>query len=262
MKEKYPDIEILLPTPNWLKHVFGTYGDRWNFGKNKAIDNVDLIFANNPYVTGRFDIGEFDFVYNDHMRTFRYDNEPLVEKLIRAFGFTEQEISNADTRPELYFSDEEKEIGDSIIEKYVGHDVFGCLLLSARAESYQSEWGPERDGVLIEEMTDKYRTYPVFYYSLFDVTQSRWGKVFKEYINFEDIPEATLRIQMYIKSKALFNTGYQAGINDCIGGGIDKKTQHYLASPYKSIGDNAIRHSFTYYFPDGSKTSYSKLYNT
>ena len=37
-----------------------------------------------------------------------------------------------DSRPEIYWSDEEKKLGDAIIKEYVGDNDFGCLLISDR----------------------------------------------------------------------------------------------------------------------------------
>ena len=34
-----------------------------------------------------------------------------------------------DCQPEMYWSDEEKEMGDKIISEYVGDKEFGCLLV-------------------------------------------------------------------------------------------------------------------------------------
>ena len=254
LKEKYPKMEVYMPSPNWIRHAMGDYYKKWNFGTHDAADNVNIIFANNPHVDGFFNPGEFDTIICDHHRCYRYDNEPLVEKIIRSLGFSEEEIYNAKTQPELYFSDEEQKIGDEIIEKYIGGDKFGALVLAARVVTYNTEWPIENDRHLLQDIQE-YKDLPVFYFSTMDINDTRWSGIFSKYINFQDIPSATLRIQLYIKSKAVFNSGYQAGVQDAVGQGLDGNTKNLLACPYKSMGDNVVRGS-TYYFKDGSKTTY------
>jgi len=262
LKEKYKniggtkgnDIEIYLPSPEWIRQSMGDYYKRWNFGNYDAADNVNMIFANNPYIDGFFNAGEFDSIICDHHRCYRYENEPLVEKIIRSLGFSEDEIYNANTQPELYFSEAEKEIGDAIIKKYVGDNKFGALVLASRVVTYNKEWPIENDRHLLEDIL-VYKDLPVFYFSTFDIKDTRWYDIFPNYINFQDIPQATLRIQLYIKSRATFNSGYQAGVQDAVGRGLNRDTKNLLASPYVTMTDNVVRGS-TYYFKDGSKTIY------
>jgi hypothetical protein len=255
LKTKYPGIQVYLPSTDWLRRAFDSRSNQWKYENSDPINNIDIIFANNPYVAGRFQVGQFDTIVNDHYRCYRFTDEPLVEKLIRALGFTEQEIMEADTRPELYFSPEEQERGDEIIKKYIGNDRFGCLLLASRIDRFNKLWPDDHDKNLILDLTEQYRDYPVFYYSTWDVQNSKWGKIFKDYYNFSEIPGCDLRIQLYLKSKAVFNTGYQAGVNDSIGGGLNGSVHNMFASPYNSLGDNVIRGN-TYYLSNRSKVIY------
>jgi hypothetical protein len=252
LKQKYPTIKFLLPTPEYLIKVFGEdfIINKYSTDGHNALNNVDLIFANNPYVDGRFNTNEFKEVIIDHYRINRYESEPLVEKIIRYFGFTEEEIRHYDTKPQLYFSQEEEKIGNDIITKYCDNYKYGCLLFASRLEKYDNLWSDEYDKHLIQNIELSYESMPVFYYSSFDIKNTKWDKRFKEYINFKDIPEATIRIQMYIKKQARFNIGYQAGINDCIGG-----NRFHIISPYDKLGDNVIR-EYTYYVKDRSKIVY------
>ena len=50
--------------------------------------------------------------------------------MLKFWQFKESDYE--DSQPELYWSDEEVELGDSIIEEYVQDNDFGCLLISDR----------------------------------------------------------------------------------------------------------------------------------
>ena len=71
----------------------------------------------NPYIDYRFSPKEFSIVYNDHFRSYDKlieedgviisDEEPLTEQMLKRFGFTDDDLSEIDLRPKLYFSDDE-----------------------------------------------------------------------------------------------------------------------------------------------------------
>lgn len=248
LSDKYPGIKFLLPTPNYIRHLLGSSISAYQTKGVTPENNVDLIFANNPYVEGRFDVGDFDSVMGDHFRSFMWHDEPLIEKLMRAFGFTEEEISTIPSGPELYFSAEEVQMGEDIINKAVGTGDFVSMILASRISTYNNEWPANTTRILRGELYEKYNHLPVFYYSSFDVESTSWGKIFSEYIAMDEIP---LRVQLYIKSRSIVNTGYQAGISDAVAG----MSPLMIATPYERIGDNAHRGS-TYYFPNGSKLTF------
>ena len=110
--------------------MFGEYAGNWN-SWNNPFSNVVNVFENNPYVDEFVDEIEGE-VFHDHYRV--YDNEnidiPLVEQMLKFWQFDEDECK--DSQPELYWSEEEKELGDSIIKEYVGDEDYGCLLISDR----------------------------------------------------------------------------------------------------------------------------------
>ena len=111
---------------NYLKNLFG-----------KDHNNVHVIFNNNPYVDEFVDevSGE---VFHDHYRIYDKDNTdvPLAKQILKFWQFNEVEMN--DCQPEMYWSDEEKEFGDKIINRYVDGD-FGFLLVSKRFGSQQEK---------------------------------------------------------------------------------------------------------------------------
>ena len=62
---------------------------------------------------------------------------PLVEQMLKFWQFEESEYK--DSQPEMYWSDEEKELGESIIKEYVGDNNFGSLLISDRFKSDETK---------------------------------------------------------------------------------------------------------------------------
>ena len=120
LKQKYPDCKVYIPSKNLIKKLFG-------IDTNIMYD----IFNNNPYVDEFKDNIEGE-IFHDHYRI--YDNNnlnvPLVEQMLKFWQFEKTEYE--DSQPELYWSKEEKELGDKIIKKFVGSKEFGCLLISKR----------------------------------------------------------------------------------------------------------------------------------
>jgi hypothetical protein len=105
LKEKYPDCKVYVPTKKLLKKLYG-----------QDHNNVHVIFDNNSYVDELVD--EIDEeVFHDHYRIYDKDNSdiPLLKQMLEFWQFTEEEMS--DSRPEIYWSDEEKELGDAIIHE-------------------------------------------------------------------------------------------------------------------------------------------------
>jgi hypothetical protein len=251
LKTKYPNLKISLPSKQWLNLRVGQ--GTWAYENSEVSNNFDLIFANNPYIDYRFNIGDHEVIHSDHSRIYRYDSEPLVEQILRFWGFTEEELIKYDTRPKLYFSKEEQEIGDSIIKQYIGSEDFGCSIFAARLEKYNHMWEGIGEKKIRTVAQEQYKDYPVFYYNSFDFPNERWNTVFKEWISFKNIPSATIRIQMYIKCKALFNLGYQSGLGDaCTGLSV-----HHILTPYESLPETVIRgENIIYYFPNGNVSSF------
>jgi len=204
LKEKYPDCKIYIPSKSLLKKLFGQLAELWNWPD--AFNNANVIFKNNPYIDGVIDEFQGD-IFHDHYRVFdpNIEEEPLLRQILRFWQFTDAEIDALVLRPELYWSDEEKELGDKIIELHCDGSEFGTLLLSDRYDYNRHDWNEKINGALDKDL-------PYFY----------WTSKPLRLTPFADIQPALdmryidPRIQLYIKSKAKLNVGIQCGVNDCM----------------------------------------------
>ena len=133
LKEKYPNCKVYVPSINLLEKLFGQMKDNWGTFDNPFL-NVENIFKNNPYVDGFKDyiIGE---IFHDHYRVYDKDKKdiPIIKQMLKFWQFEYDEFR--DCLPELYFTDEEKEIGNDIINRFAGNNEFGGLLITNRFES-------------------------------------------------------------------------------------------------------------------------------
>jgi hypothetical protein len=201
LKEKYPDCKVYVPSKKLLKKLFGQYHN-----------NVNVVFNNNPYIDEFVD--EIDGeVFHDHYRIYDKDNTdtPLLKQMLEFWQFTEEEMS--DSQPEIYWTDEEKKLGDGIIHETADNSEFGCLLISDRfgqddktfnSETFQKHH--EKLTLLLYE-----NDYPYFYYSYKHI-----GELGFQFNKLMDLRHIDLRIQLYIKSKAKLNLGIQCGTTQCI----------------------------------------------
>jgi len=205
LKQKYPDCKVFLPSPKILSDFFNS--NAWSQWDN-PFENVKLVFENNPYVDGYVDVLKGD-AYHDHYRIFDFENSeiPLIVQMLKFWQFKDEEIK--DYLPELYFSKEEIKLGNSIIKKYISNKKFGTLLLTNTLQDYYSD---ETNNKIFEEI-EQYKNLTFFYYGSKSIKET----IFKN-INVIDFKELNLpiRIQLYIKTKALVNIGYQSGINDAV----------------------------------------------
>jgi len=257
IKIKYPKIKIAFASPEYTDHIFGPgWTNQWDYDKaTTGFSNIETIMANNPYIDRTFGPGEFDSVFTDHDRSYtslihdgemiRSCDEPLAEQILRRFGFTDKDLGEIPSTPKLYFTPEEIESSEAVIEQYVGSKEYGCILLASRLERFKNrEWEGEE---YLFEYLEKYKNKPVFIYTDRDLTDTKWNEYFPDQYHFNKLG-ITLRQQLCIKQKALFNTGYQAGVTDvCLGNGTDA----IILCPYKSIRENCIRGA-RYVYSDGS----------
>jgi hypothetical protein len=201
LKEKYPDCKVYVPTKKLLRKLFG-----------QDHNNVHVIFDNNPYVDELVD--EIDGeVFHDHYRIYDNDNTDisLVKQMLEFWQFTEEEMN--DCVPELYWTDEEKKLGDDIIHEAADDNEFACLLVSDRfgqddkifnSKTFQKHH--EKLTVLLHQ-----NDYPYFYWSYKPIEEL--GFIFDKRL---DMRHMDIRIQLYIKSKAKVNVGIQCGTTQCI----------------------------------------------
>ena len=207
LKEKYSNCKVYLPSSKLLKKLFSEYEKNWSTW-NAPFENVNTIFDNNPYVDGYKDDVEGE-IFHDHYRIYDKDNVdiPLVEQILKFWQFGDYEYK--DSQPEIYWSKEERELGDGIIREYVGDREFGCLLVSNRIgtqfgkhieENYKSEVKKIKDILLKNKLSYFYWIYKPIEYTPFNFIDTAL-----------DIRNINFRIQMYIRCKAVLNIGNQSG---------------------------------------------------
>jgi len=200
LKQKYPNCKVYLPSENSLKNIFGNIQSNWSIWEN-PFKNVEYIFKNNPYIDGYLDdiSGE---VFHDHYRIYNENipDTPLLEQILKFWQFSEEELE--DSQPELYFSEEEKKQGDEIINTFT-NGKYGVLLISNR-------YNYEVDDLIIDIL--KQNNLPYFYWAKDPLEQTKFNFINKA-LNLRNID---IRIQLYIKSKAILNVGSQAGINHLV----------------------------------------------
>ena len=208
LKQKYPDCKVYIPSAKLLERLFGNQkSSNWS----NPFENVNNVFKNNPYIDGFKDyiVGE---IFHDHYRIYDKDKKsiPLIKQILKFWQFSEDEYINC--TPELYFSDEEKQKGDKIINEYVGDKEFGSLLITDRYESHGGKYDEETNKKILSEFLDKNKL-PYFYYTY---------KPKEEFpFNFEgclDMRNMNVRMQLYIRSKSKLNIGTHCGMLDCVVG--------------------------------------------
>ena len=200
LKEKYPDCKVYVPSVTLLEKLFSQYADNWNAWSN-PFSNVENVFKHNPYVDDFVD--EYDGeVFHDHYRVYDKDdiNVPLIEQMLKFWLFNTNEYQ--DSRPEIYWSDEEKKLGDAIIKEYVGENDFGCLLISDRYDYTM-------DNLIIENIDVGLKH---FYWTERPIEQTEFDFIDKA-LDMRNMP---VRIQLYIKSKARYNVGNQCGTSQLV----------------------------------------------
>ena len=202
LKEKYPNCKVYVPSSNLIKKLFGV-----------DTNMCEVIFNSNPYVDDFKDyiIGE---VFHDHYRVYdeRNSNIPLLEQMLKFWQLENFEYT--DSQPEIYFSEEERLFGDSIINRFVGDEKFGCLLVSDRfgtqkgiynKKSFDNDYN--KTFKLLEE-----NPLPYFYWSYKPLDEIGFTSIDKVL----DMRHIDLRIQLYIKSKAKVNISNQCGANHLV----------------------------------------------
>jgi 2-polyprenyl-3-methyl-5-hydroxy-6-metoxy-1,4-benzoquinol methylase len=201
LKTKYPDCKVYLPSKQLLNHIFGPMKDNWPSWSD-PYDVVYTVFANNPYIDGFLDSIDGD-VFHDHYRIHDENNTdiPLVEQMLKFWQFSSDELK--DISPELYFSPEERLLGDAIIKDTVGESPYGCFLISDRYR-YESD----------QLLTNELLKYPLpYFYWTKDPIDMTCFKFINKALNLRNIDT---RIQLYIKSKANVNIGNQSGISQMV----------------------------------------------
>jgi len=202
LKQKYPNCKVYVPSAKLVKNLF-------NLDTNIMYD----IFQNNPYVDEFKDKIEGE-IFHDHYRIYNTKNLniPLTEQMLKFWQFSENEYK--DSQPEIYWSDKEKELGDRIIEKYIGEREFGSLLISERFGTQFGKYDKvsyDNDNKKIIKLLNNNKL-PYFYWTHKPLNQFNFDFI----ENILDMHNMDLRLQLYIKSRAKINIGNQCGTNHCI----------------------------------------------
>jgi hypothetical protein len=196
--------------------------DSWGTWEN-PFNNIHYVFDNNPYVDGFKDSIEGE-IFHDHYRV--YDefkiSIPLIKQMLKFWQFTEEEY--VDSAPELYFSDEERMLGDRIILEHIkGGEFewpspipnFAGLLITNRFEGVSKSTGEDYDIEgnikLMTALLEKCGDLPFFYY-----THKKPNEYPFSFNKCLDMRHMDTRIQLYIRSKAKLNIGTHCGFLDCI----------------------------------------------
>lgn len=246
LKIKYPKAKIAWPSDKWLETVFiPEYRLHWDVNNLvNTYSNIINIFGENKFIDYRFDPGDFDWVFTDHDRVYKDENleEPLVEQLLRRFGFTEDDLRTIDSRPKIYFTEKETLYYRNEMHKFIDKYPYGCLLFSSRTHVLRSTL---EELEALKPAAELYKNTPVFYYSDYDLKGTMWEKYFPQMINFKDTG-FSIRQQLFIKYNAAFNISVQAGISDATSG----YTDYHVYTPLDSPKEN-VQRGATYYFKSG-----------
>ena len=222
LKEKYPNCTVQIPSEKLLKSLFEPYASEWLKSWSNPYKTMEYIFRHNPYVDSFTDT-IVDEVFHDHYRNYDSNNSeiPLLEQMLDFWQFTPEEYK--DSSPELYFTDEEKEIGDNIINNHAPNG-FGTLLISNRFQ-------PERDSEFIKMVLNKNKI-PYFYWVKDPSILSAFNA---DYVF--DMRHVPIRIQMYIKTQAKLLVGNQSGADIM----FPRYTNVYMAPKTDDFGSNIVR---------------------
>tara|TARA_R110001592_G_scaffold1706_2_gene10164 strand:- start:2086 stop:3933 length:1848 start_codon:yes stop_codon:yes gene_type:complete len=211
LKQKYPECKVYIPSPKMLEGLFQV-----------SHKNAYHIFANNPYIDGVIHAAPGD-IFHDQYRIYDHTlskeirssynevNIPLAEQMLEFWQFEYHEL--VDSQPELYWSDEEIQLGDAIIEAHTNGD-FGCLLVSDRFGTQNGKHDTksyDRDTTNMTQVL-KENTLPYFYWSYKPLRETPFNFIDKAL----DLRHVDLRIQLYIKSKAQLNISNQCGTNHLV----------------------------------------------
>lgn len=210
LKQKYPNCKVYLPSEKMLLRVWGE--KFWTHWPNPE-QNCYRIFKNNPYVDEYIDnvSGE---VFHDHYRIFS-DKGPqssLIKQILLFWQFSENEIT--DYYPELYFTEEEINEGNQIIKEYFGNKKFGGFI-STTSKLKPGEFFEDNQNHKLIKALQQYSSIPFVYYGKTNIKNTPFANYIKVGLDLSEL-NLPLRTQLYIRSKALVNIGYQSSMFDII----------------------------------------------
>ena len=129
--------------------------------------------------------------------------------MLEFWDFTDKEMM--DSQPEMYWSFEEQELGNSIIREAADDSEFGCLLISDRFGTQYGKHHQETYDKDVQNFMNILTEYqiPYFYYTAKPIEKTEFNWINK----LLDMRHIDLRVQLYIKSRAKINLSNQCGTN-------------------------------------------------
>lgn len=250
LKQKYPDCVVVIPSPECIAKYFSP--NSWLYRHKNPFNNVIEIFKNNPYVDGMIDYIPNEIpIYHDHFRLYNEQNIdiPLIQQMLKFWRFEDHEME--DCQPELYWDDEEKEIGDNTIKELFKNENFGFLYLD---EIYFNQINSEKGYEFIESVDEKIKYKRSLIQNEIDKHNLSWlhysgndSFIYKTNNKITDVKELkiSLRIQQYIKSKSTLIIGHQGGYGtDC----MPRYTKCYVAPLFPGLIGEHISLGTTYLY--------------
>jgi hypothetical protein len=113
----------------------------------------------------------------------------------------------------LYFDKDEIEHGDSLIKEYFGDSEFGGFIATSSQLSNGKFFDDYRNKLIIDEL--KKHNLKYVYYGGVDIKDTPFADYVQVGLDFAKVT-TPLRVQLYIRSKAKTNIGYQSSIHELI----------------------------------------------
>ena len=129
--------------------------------------------------------------------------------MLKFWQFNDDEIK--DYHPDLYFTKEEKQLGNEIIKEFLGNKEFAGLLITNRFESQGGRYDEKTNRKLMNVLLDKFSDLPFVYWTYKKPKEIDIS--FKKGFDLRNVPT---RIQLYIRTKAKINIGTHCGFLDCV----------------------------------------------
>ena len=203
LTQKYSDCKVYIPSSTMLKTIFGDMLNNWGYGTFNAIDVVNNIFKNNPYVDDFIDSIN-DEIFHDHYKIFDNSNDkiPLPNQMLKFWQFKDNEI--IDTTPDFYPT--KKEL--NWFNDFNRYDNYGYILASSSFEN-----GDPIENLLsvINDYKGKIKNW--YYYGEVDFKDSSFNSLGLSNIREVKPLNLTIRQPQLLKIKAKVNFGNETGMS-------------------------------------------------
>lgn len=203
LKQKYPDCKVYIPSGKMLKEIFGDMLNDWGYGTFNAVDTVNNIFKNNPYVDDFIDSVDGE-IFHDHFKIYDEESDkiPLAKQMLKFWKFKDNEI--IDTTPDFYPTEEEL----NWFNNFNKYNDYGYILASSSFEN-----GDPIENLLsvIDDYKGKIKNW--YYYGEVDFKDSSFNSLGLSNIREVKTLNLTIRQQQLLKIKAKVNFGNETGMS-------------------------------------------------